>query len=208
MAHATIVVFARRPRPGRVKTRLARVLGGRRAAALYAQLLQRTLDVVARTAGARCLIMPASAADCGYFRARHAGRGWLVRAQASGDLGRRMQQALRLATAHAGAAVIVGSDIADLTRADLAMALRALADGADVVLGPAADGGYWLIGVARPLEGLFESMRWGSAQVFATTVRRLEQRQLSWVELALRHDVDRARDLLLPAVRRALRRSA
>lgn len=193
--NCALVVFARRPRAGRVKSRLARDLGARRAARVYARLLERTLRAAERTALAPRLLMPADRRDLDWFRRRYARRGWRVRAQNGGDLGRRMQVALAEALERHGAAVLIGTDVADADAADLEAAAAALAAGADAVLGPVADGGYWLLGLTREVPGLFTRLRWGASGVAAETRRRLRRAGAACVELPRRHDVDVARDL-------------
>ena len=195
MQAVDIIVFVRRPRAGGVKTRLAKALGGRRAAVTYAHLLRRTLAVVERSSFARRLLMPAAVVDVAYFRARYAHRGWQVRPQCVGDLGRRMEQALARSLAAGHAVVLIGSDIADFTVADLNQVRTALIDGADVALGPAVDGGYWLIGLSRSVDGMFRNMPWSSPRIYARTMQHLERKQLNWVTLATRRDIDTIGDL-------------
>lgn len=190
-----LVVFARRPRAGRVKTRLARDLGAARAARIYRALLERTLlEAEAAPVGPR-ILMPAAPGDLAWFRRHYGPRGWRVRAQRPGDLGRRMALALAAAFSHGGPAVLIGSDVADFRASDLAAARAALAAGAEVVLGPALDGGYWLVGLARPTPGLFAPQAWGRGGVCAETLRRCARAGLSCVVLPPRRDVDTAGDL-------------
>jgi len=202
----TLIVFARRPRAGAVKRRLARAVGARRAAALYATLLARTLALAEASACVRRVLMPAAARDLRWFRTRLAPRGWQVRAQCPGGLGRRMERALGSALAGGQPAILIGSDTLDATAADVARAARALDGVAEAVIGPAADGGYWLIGLARPVPGLFAELPWGSAEVGARTVHRLVAARVVCLRLPPRHDLDRGRDLLRAG--RALSRGA
>ena len=139
--------------------------------------------------------MPAATADLDYFRAHYAYRGWRVRPQCAGDLGRRMDQALGQTRAECSATVLIGSDIADFNLADLSSARAALEDGADAVVGPARDGGYWLIGLSRSVSGLFRNMPWSSPRLYARTIQHFEREQLDWVELTTRRDIDTIGDL-------------
>ena len=198
MSTSTLIVFARRPVVGKVKRRLARSMGGRRAAQLYAGLLARTLSAARRSGYSRLLLMAATPGDCAWFRARYSRAGWQIKAQVRGDLGQRMAQALDAELARGRLAVLIGSDIADLQLNDLRAARRALATGADAVLGPASDGGYWLIGLARPVIGLFDDMPWSTAAVAAITCARLALAGSRLAVLATRHDIDEARDLRAP----------
>ncbi len=195
MNDSTLIVFARRPVAGKVKRRLARSMGGRRAAQLYAGLLARTLSIARRAGYSRLLLMPAEPGDCAWFHARYGRAGWLIKAQVRGDLGQRMALALDAELARGRLAVLIGSDIADLQTADLRAARHALAAGAEAVIGPTSDGGYWLIGLRRPLAGLFERMPWSTSAVAAITRERLTVAGRGLAVLATRHDIDEARDL-------------
>lgn len=206
MNPCTVIVFARRPRGGRVKRRLARAAGRRRARRCYARTLARMLDEVEALRGVRRVLMPAAAADVAWFRARLRGRPWQVRAQARGDLGQRMASALSAALARGGHAILVGSDILDGAAHDLAQACGALAGGAGVVVGTARDGGYWLIGLAAPCAVLFHGMPWSTAAVSALTVARARAAGRRVATLAPRHDLDHGRDLLGAAARRCFAR--
>jgi rSAM/selenodomain-associated transferase 1 len=116
--------------------------------------------------------------------------------QHGADLGRRMAHALKHALRDSQCAVLIGSDCPALTTAVLKNAFTALHDGADVVLVPALDGGYVLIGVSQSAARLFQGITWGSDRVMAQTRRRLRQLSLKCVELPALADVDTAADLL------------
>ncbi|MBI4996564.1 MAG: TIGR04283 family arsenosugar biosynthesis glycosyltransferase [Rhodocyclales bacterium] len=115
-----------------------------------------------------------------------------VRQQPEGDLGARMLAALRAAPT--AATLVIGTDCPALTATHLHAAARAL-DGNDVVLLPAEDGGYVLVGATRPLPGIFAGVDWGSDQVMAQTRVRLRTAELRWSEPATLWDVDRPEDL-------------
>ena len=118
-------------------------------------------------------------------------------AQRGGDLGARMAQLVAglLADGHR-AALLVGSDLPTLPSAYLAEAARVLAEGAaDVVLGPAEDGGYYLIGLAQPAPALFEGVAWGTDGVLEATRARARAFGLREHLLPLWYDVDTAADL-------------
>jgi len=187
-----VIVFLRRPRPGRVKSRLSRAVGRRTAARLYAMTLARTLNLVADLAPQR-VAMPASARDLAWLR-RHT-RGWRRRCQARADLGGRMSSALTSALGDGRPALLIGSDLLDFEPRDLVQAARLLIDGHDAVFGPAADGGYWLVGLRAPEPRLFTGLAWGSREVFAQSCARARALGLRVAEIACRHDLDRARDL-------------
>ena len=157
MRRGRLVVFLRAPRFGAVKTRLARDVG-----ALAAWRFHRATSAatVRRLADPRWELVLAVTPD----RARIDLPAERTIGQGGGDLGARMARAL----AARSPTVLVGSDIPDLRRRHVARAFRALAAGADLVFGPAADGGFWLVGVRRrPPRGLFAGARWSTAHALA-----------------------------------------
>lgn len=181
-----IIVFARAPRLGAVKRRLARGIGAMAALRFYRGQLAATLRA-ARDPRWRTVL--ATTPD--RARAR-----WPVMAprpavlpQGHGELGARMARAL----ARHRRAVLVGSDIPGLARADLAAAFRALGR-ADAVFGPAEDGGYWLVGLGprRPAHP-FAHVRWSTAETLSDTLANFAGYRIALLR-ALR-DVDTAADL-------------
>lgn len=179
-----IIVFARAPVPGQAKTRLAARLGEWRAAQLHARLTRHAVQT-------------ALAARCGpvelHATRRHAffdTLGVALRVQKGKDLGERMYRALNKARRPA---ILIGTDCPMLTPADLRRALRWLQGGCDVVLAPAQDGGYALIGARRVRHEFFENVRWGTAQVYEQTARNLTGYR--WRALRRVWDVDRPADL-------------
>ncbi len=209
MSCATVVVFARRPRPGRVKTRLARVIGGVRAASQYRMTLQRMLALVDALPGVRRVLLCTQPVERSWFRARLSGHRWRVGAQHQGDLGQRMRRALDRHVAPGRPALLVGSDVLDASLDDLQAAVTRLRAGTEVVLGPAADGGYWLIGIREKSGNLFRDIPWSTDQVLPLTLERAAAERRTVHLLQARHDLDRAADLLrrAPGFREKLRRS-
>jgi rSAM/selenodomain-associated transferase 1 len=187
MASSRVVaVFARYPEPGRVKTRLAAAIGDDRAAALYAafveDLARRLVDPRWTT---RWWVAPP---DPGFAR-RFAIDPAHCREQSGADLGARMYAAF--ASAHREGCercVLVGSDMPHLEIDVVAEAFERLAE-ADVVLGPAEDGGYYLIAMRQP-ENVFDGVAWSTQDVFAQTVERARSRGLRVSVLAPGFDVD------------------
>ena len=192
-----VMVFAKAPTPGRVKTRLVPVLGETGAAALHRQLVERTLDT-ASTAGLGAIeLCCAPDTNDKYFAACAKRYGLSLRAQGEGDLGMRMARALKRALASGAPGLLIGCDCPVLTSAYLREAAAVLVGGADAVFGPAEDGGYVLVGLARmPPAQLFENISWGTASVMLQTRARLEHFRWQWRELAPVWDVDRPEDLL------------
>jgi rSAM/selenodomain-associated transferase 1 len=186
-----LIVFARAPVPGRVKTRLAPVLGAAGAAQLHVRLLERALGTATRAGFGRVHLYCASPPRGRFFAALKQRFGVRLGSQGRGNLGERMHRALR---AHPGA-ILIGSDCPALRPADLRAAARVLRSGQDAVFSPAEDGGYALIGVRRSARALFEGVEWGGGKVMAQTRARLRRLGWRWRELRTVWDVDRPADL-------------
>ena len=194
-----VIVFARVPQLGRVKTRLARGIGALAALGFYRQTLMTILRRLARDR--RWDLEIAATPDRLAAGSWRRPAGIVVRAQGQGDLGRRMLRALRGAGRRPCA--IVGCDVPDLDAAAVADALRRLAR-SDVVLGPSGDGGFWLIGWRGVAPGLrlLDGVRWSTAHARADTLARLTGKR---VELARElDDVDESDDLARLQLRRWL----
>ena len=161
-----IAVFARRPEPGRVKTRLSPALPAELASQLYAAMLNDTLETVRQARADSRTVFWADVPDESRSPA-----GFFWHSQKGAELGARLSDAFDTLLADGGHAVTVGSDCPGLTPALLERALEAL-EHADLVLGPATDGGYWLIGLARPAPTLFQNMEWSTDAVFSRTLAR------------------------------------
>ena len=186
-----VIVFARAPEPGRVKTRLVPLLGEHGAARLHAQLVEKTLRTAQAAGFASTYLYCASTLKSLFFEKMRKRFGVQLRSQGRGDLGERMYRALRR---HPGA-VLIGSDCPALRPADLRAAARILREGADAVLAPAEDGGYVLIGLRRVSRRLFDGIPWGGPMVMARTRTRLKALRWRWQELRTLWDVDRPEDV-------------
>ena len=192
---ARLLIFAKTPIPGRVKTRLAGQIGTRGAATLYEKLLSRTLRIAHAARLCPFELWCAPDARHGFFVACRREYGARLRRQCGGDLGRRMNHALNRTLADGHPAVLIGGDCASLGEAELRTAFGLLATGHEAVLGPAADGGYVLIGLNRPGPALFRGIAWSTPTVLAATRRRLQQAGMNWAELPPGWDVDTPADL-------------
>lgn len=191
---SSILVFARTPVPGRVKTRLIPALGATGAARLHCELVRHTLQEAA-AAGTERLELWITGEDSGEELATlAAAAGARLRRQPDGDLGARMAAALADAVDRDGPALVIGSDCPWLDAVTLARAGTELAN-RDAVLGPAVDGGYVLLGMRRVEPSLFASVPWGTDQVLSVTRERLAALGWNWKELEPRSDVDRPGDL-------------
>ncbi|MBK9115332.1 MAG: TIGR04282 family arsenosugar biosynthesis glycosyltransferase [Betaproteobacteria bacterium] len=195
-AAPALLVFAKSPVPGRVKTRLAATIGDGPAAAVYRELTAATLAHAgaARRAGVVCSVelWCAPDPDSAYFRQRAAAAGATRHRQAGADLGARMAHAITDALARHAAVLLIGTDCPLLDAAYLARASALLA-GHDAVLGPAEDGGYVLVGATRPLP--FAGVRWSSPHALADTEASFARAGLAWRTAPTLWDVDAPADL-------------
>lgn len=197
-ARRTLVVMARWPASGRCKSRLAAELGAGRAAAIQGRLTSHTL-AVARAARARLpfeLVLAGSGAGGRALRRWGAVLGCdRVVCQGRGGLGLRLQRVVGRALRHPGRRlVVIGSDLPRLASVDLQQAFAAL-ERHELVLGPAQDGGYWLIGLRRSRPELFCGIDWGGPGVLGQTEAAAAGLGLAVHRLAWRADLDRPADL-------------
>ncbi|MGO8705049.1 MAG: TIGR04283 family arsenosugar biosynthesis glycosyltransferase [Candidatus Brocadiia bacterium] len=196
MPESVLIVFTRWPEPGASKTRLIPVLGAAGAADLQRQMALHTIsharEVARRERVALEVRFSGGAAD---RMQEWLGGGMDCRPQGEGDLGARMEVAFRDAFSRGAARVVlVGTDCPGLEAPVMRAALAALRR-KDLVLGPATDGGYWLIGLRRPAPGLFADMPWSTDSVLERTRDRARSLGLSVRLLEPLRDVDRPEDL-------------
>ena len=185
-----LLIFSKAPEAGQVKTRLIPLLGKTAAADLYADLVTATLEKV--TVAAVCPVELWCSPDTGhpFFQQSRDRFALELHRQPPGDLGRRMSAAIAAGLQRAAAVVIVGADIPSLEAADIEAACAALTDGYDAVLGPAVDGGYYLIGLRAHHAVLFEGIPWGTAGVYQATLACLHRMGLRCHQLPRRRDLD------------------
>lgn len=190
-APVLIRIFARAPVPGRCKTRLMRSRGAAGAARVHRQLVRITLHQ-ALASGLPVELWTAPDSGHAFFAALRRETGIPLRRQRGGDLGARMQHALRAGRAPGAGTLIVGTDCPLLTAEQLHSAAAAL-DTADAVLVPAEDGGYVLIGSRAPLK--LRRIAWSSGREGRQTAARMQRQGLRLRQLAPLWDVDHPRDL-------------
>lgn len=159
-----VALFTRWPTPGAAKTRLIPALGAQGAADLHRRLTERTVATV-RAAGLSLEIRSTGAPAAAF--ADWLGRDLAIVDQGAGDLGERLARA-----AGTLPVLLLGADIPGLRPHHLTAAATALATH-DHVIGPASDGGYWLLGLSVPAPQLFHDIAWGTETVLATTLARL-----------------------------------
>lgn len=190
-----ILFFLKAPVRGAVKSRLAAVLGEDAALELYRNFVLDMLDTIGRS-GLPCRVCY-HPPDAGESVAAWLGRHRSYQAQAGNDVGERMERAFRSAFAEGvQRAVLIGSDIPDITPEILAGAVGQLAKN-DAVLGPAQDGGYYLIGFRRDrfVPAVFHGMPWSTDSVFMRTMRTFDREGRRAQVLPAWRDVDTAEDL-------------
>ena len=188
-----IAVFAKAPVPGTVKTRLAALLGADGAASLHAGLVRHALASAVRSGVGPVELWCAPDERHEFFAACSAQFGARLRRQQGGDLGARMRHAFDAALAEGAALVLIGSDCPAITAPALMAAATALRSH-DVVIAPAEDGGYVLVGLSRPCPALFTGVDWGTGAVMSQTRARLAESGQPWAELPMLWDVDRPED--------------
>jgi uncharacterized protein len=194
-AGTAVIVFARAPTPGRAKTRLVPRLGAWGAARLHARLAQRAVSTAAKARLGPVELHAAPRTAGAFFLFCKRKFGLALREQRGADLGERMYRALARALRRHRAVILIGSDCPELNPRDLRQAARLLRGACDVVLAPAEDGGYVLIGARRISPALFQGIAWGTSAVYTDTVRRLTQSGHRWRALRTMWDVDRPEDL-------------
>jgi uncharacterized protein len=195
-----IAVFAKPPRAGEVKTRLAASIGATAAAELARAFVGDVWDALVRVDGAR-RVLASTETGLEAFGLADA-ELWL---QGDGDLGERIERVARRALEEAPWFIAVGADSPGLPLGAVESARAALLH-SDAALGPADDGGYYLLALRRLVPGLLSGLPWSAEETFAATRSRLVQRGLSVAELDAWFDVDDAKDLA--RLTRLLRRGA
>ena len=199
----TLIVFAREPKMGRVKQRLASEAGAAAALAIYRRLLDRTLRTAhtyvrhsnqLHTQKSRLIICGHQIQPGGRLSRFSSYSGAALQAQQGEDQGQRMHNALRRARLEgAQRAVLIGCDCPQLRLTDLRAAFSALHE-AELVVSPTRDGGYCLIGASEHCPDVFDNIPWGTDQVLSLTQRRAAVRGWSMRELALQSDIDHLND--------------
>jgi rSAM/selenodomain-associated transferase 1 len=191
-----LIVFAREPLPGRVKTRLAAAVGEQLAARLYENMLQDVLHATRQLRDIETVVFWACPEEslpklAEQYRCNS-------RCQSEGDLGARMQAALEdMFAGGSDVCCIIGSDAPDLPVAYLLDAFRVLETAqSDVILGPCRDGGYYLLGLRQVWPKLFTAISWSSADVLEQSLAAAHASGASTALLPPWQDIDTVEDLL------------
>lgn len=184
---AQIIVLLKAPRLGLAKTRLASAIGEAEALSAYHTLVGCLLARIARL---KCVQLRFTPCDAAAEIASWLKPGWVSQPQGTGDLGDRLSSAVASSRSHGfSKTIIIGSDCPYLEADDLVGAALSL-DDHDVVLGPAADGGYWLIGLKESQPELFTGIEWSSERVLQQTLSAARRLGLTCELLRTLSDVD------------------
>ncbi|GAB5551067.1 MAG: TIGR04282 family arsenosugar biosynthesis glycosyltransferase [Saprospiraceae bacterium] len=184
-----LIIFIKNPEKGKVKTRLASTVGDDRALEIYKALMSHTRDLASQTEANRYLF---------YSQFINAQDDWpenrfIKDLQIEGDLGAKMATAFQTVLAKHAKAIIIGSDCASLTQEIIQEAIQAL-DQHDFVLGPALDGGYYLLGMQYFEPTLFQDMPWSTEQVAPITKTRIKALGKTCFTLQELSDIDYEED--------------
>lgn len=194
-----VLLFTKYPQPGMVKTRLGQTVGLEHAASLQMAFIEDELHMLAGIGADVTMCCDPCRPLADYERLFGPGIGYCP--QQGADLGERMLHALHLALRESEAAVLIGSDLPDLPGPHLAEAFSALRT-AQVCLGPATDGGFYLLGLREPLPSdIFKAVTWSGPQVLKKTLANCASKGLTHHLLPVWPDVDSADDLAAYAAR-------
>jgi rSAM/selenodomain-associated transferase 1 len=193
-----LLVFAKTPKPGKVKTRLLAAVSPQAAAALHAACIEDTLRLALKVRG--CDVFVFGAGGTNYFQklTKRMGTGKRVRVspQRGADLGARMENAFRKCFAMGYRdVVVIGTDTPWMGAERLRQAFAELRAN-DVVIGPAEDGGYYLLGTRKMLPGIFREIPWSTERVLKLTLEVIARENLRGKLLRRDFDLDRPEDLL------------
>lgn len=185
MQNSLLIIFSRAPALGKVKSRLASTLGPEKALSIHNLLFKQTIATVLQSRIPNKIYL--SEEPLPSFK-------YPYLLQTGHDLGNKMNNALEKELSTHSKVLLIGSDCLNLTSNDLTNSLAKLETN-DVVLGPAVDGGYYLIGLKKPTPNLFNSIQWGTSTVLQETINRCISSGLSYELLDMRSDVDTEDDI-------------
>lgn len=192
-----LLVFAKSPEPGRVKTRLIPDIGTDAATSLYQELLKRTLETCINSNFIEKQLWLSGDTEHSFFKTYKKEESFKFKQQAGEDLGERMFNALESALSEYDYGLIIGCDCPGLSADDLKFATVMLESDKDLVLGPAEDGGYYLIALKKNHIELFSDIEWGTDTVFSSTLLKAKELNLNTGLLMKRNDVDRVTDIAI-----------
>ncbi len=184
-------VFVKHPVPGKVKSRLGSKIGHAAAARLYEAFVADTIDRLQKSANRLIIGYSPNNLETSQWLRQWESSGAIFWPQPAKNLGQRMADFFKFACVQpeTKSAILIGSDSPSLPVVYLEQAYEWL-DAVDCVIGPSADGGYYLIGLSSPQAGIFEDIQWSSAYVLEETIERINRLGLSMKLLPLWYDVD------------------
>ena len=192
MKKQALIIFTKNAEPGRVKTRLAATIGVDAAFAVFNRLSNYTAEVAAAVEAGKYVFYSDYIPEVDLWSREL----FHKEIQQGNSLGERMSRALSVAFEKGfQRAVIIGTDCPELDMAILEKAFEVSGE-YDVVLGPAEDGGYYLMGTNRHIPALFENIQWSTANVLRETISICRANNLSYYLLPVLHDVDEEKDLV------------
>jgi rSAM/selenodomain-associated transferase 2/rSAM/selenodomain-associated transferase 1 len=191
---SALILFARYPVEGKVKTRLAKSIGDSQAAAFYEKSVEHCLATVKKLPFLSTYVFVAEEEDLPKMK-QWLGDDLKIRAQSSGDLGRRMHQAFRELKEGYGKIAIIGTDVPDISETIINKAFLAL-DKVDFVIGPSDDGGYYLIGLKENSLEIFEDIDWSTDMVLKQTLDKITNMDCSYQLLERLIDIDFNKDVI------------
>ena len=192
---AVLIIFCKAPIPGQVKTRLTPFLTQQQAAKVHLELSIRTFNTAISAGLCQIQLWCAPSTEYAFFKTTARKHPLTLHTQSGYDLGEKMHHAFCTTLQKFKHAVLIGCDCPSLSQDDLEESLNALTNNNDVVLAPAEDGGYVLIGLNKPQPELFNNMPWGTSEILTKTRERITERNLDYYELNEHWDVDTPDDL-------------
>lgn len=190
----TLIIFAKEPVKNKAKTRLSAHLSGPQRLRLYKAFLKDTLDMVKDIqCDQKIIAYDADTKDPRYLRG--IAPSFAFYRQEGKDLGRKMHNAFKFAARNrASKIVIIGSDSPTLPAGYIEKAFQKL-DRNDIIVGPSRDGGYYLIGLKKPCQGLFRGIKWSSDEVLEETLKSAKGLKKKMALLNKWYDIDKSEDL-------------
>lgn len=198
MNQPELILFAKQPIPGWIKTRLQPAYSPEKAAEIAAFMIRATVELAVSTWPGEVVLCVAPGPDHLLFHQLAQEFKIQLAPQAQGDLGEKMLHALRAGIRRGGSAAVMGCDVPHCGWDILDQANGWLANGRNV-LGPTDDGGYYFIGLQQVRQDLFDDMPWGSERVLELTLARAEQLGIEFDQLNRLRDIDTPEDLWLVA---------
>lgn len=189
-----LIIFAKMPIAGNVKTRLAAGIGDENALYFYKECAGKLFDIPNSLEESDVWLFAAEKDDMDLIK-KWVGKDFLFRRQSDGDLGNKMKNAFRDVFKFGDRkAVIVGTDIPDISYSVIEEAFDALNDN-DAVIGSCNDGGYYLLGLKRMIPSLFENIEWSTDKVYWETIKRMQGANMKYKTLKTLMDVDDIKSL-------------